>query len=406
MAKLSITSCLFSVLLLTSWVLPARSANILLREQATHSGAVVFLGDVADISAATEAEVHDLATTPLMAAPAPGTQEFLHVARVLELLESRGIDVSSLSVAGARTVEIGKEFQAANPVAVESVRQLTPIELEKAIVEAITIHLIDRTGHRDWQVQVNLNASELRDLAKLGTDLAATAGKSPWTGMQKFQIAGIDDAKPVLVLAKIDRLQNVVVAVRRIDRGSLIGAADVEVRLEAANVPTTAATNVDTVIGKEAVRAIDANAILQESQLRNPLQVQRGETVKVFARTGGITVSTFAIVQQNGAIGDLVQVQTLDKKERFAARVSGWKQLEVLPTGATTADYAAANQPETQKRLAALKLMRLSQTTLAILFAATSAAYGAGRQPVSAAGAGSPRPDDGKQLVHVHATAS
>ena len=168
--------------------------------------------------------------------------------------------------------------------------------------------------------------------------------------MQKFQIAGIDDAKPVLVLAKIDRLQNVVVAVRRIDRGNLIGAADVEVRLEAANVPTTAATNVDTVIGKEAVRAIDANAILQESQLRNPLQVQRGETVKVFARTGGITVSTFAIVQQNGAIGDLVQVQTLDKKDRFAARVSGWKQLEVLPTGATTADYAAANQPETQKR--------------------------------------------------------
>jgi flagella basal body P-ring formation protein FlgA len=80
------------------------------------------------------------------------------------------------------------------------------------------------------------------------------------------------------------------------------------------------------------------------------MQVKRGETVKVVARTAGITVSTFAVVQQDGSLGDLVQVQTLDKKDRFAARVSGWKELEVSATGATTGDFATLNRSTALKR--------------------------------------------------------
>lgn len=343
-------SGLLTLLLVVSATLPAGAAKIVLREQATHSGSVVLLGDIAEITGETVAETHNLATTPLMAAPAAGTQEFLHVSKVLELLESRGVDTSSLTFAGSRTVEVGETMQVANPIVVESVRPLAPAEAEQAVTDAILLHLANVSGHRNWQVEVSLPAAGLQDLSKLGTDVVASAGKSPWTGAQKFQIAGIDDAKSVMIVAKVTRLRNVVVATRRIEQGSLVGAADVELRLEGHNVPTTAAQSLGSVVGREAVRSIDANTVIQESQTRSPLQVQRGETVKVFARTGGITVSTFAIVQQNGALGDLVQVQTLDKKDRFAARVSGWKQLEVLPTGATTADYAALNKPETHER--------------------------------------------------------
>jgi flagella basal body P-ring formation protein FlgA len=337
------------ILSLAAAALPVRGASIVMRGHATPSGSVVFLGDIADIASATDEEMHNLATTPLMAAPAVGTQEFLHFAKVLELLEGRGIDVSELSFAGARTVEIGKSIPVQMPVAVEPVRHLSPAECEQVVTDAIIKHLVDATGHSDWQLDLNLNAAELRELAKLGPELTASAGKSPWTGAQKFHISGANTENPVFVLAKVARLRSVVVATRRIESGMLIGATDVELRLEP-NVPTTAVHSLDLVIGKEAVRAIEADTILQGSFTRSPLQVQRGETVKVFARTGGITVSTFAIVQQNGALGDLVQVQTLDKKDRFAARVSGWKQLEVLPTGVTTAEYEALNRPGTQTR--------------------------------------------------------
>ena len=335
---LAITACL-----------PVQGASIVLRERATPSGTVVLLSDIADIAAASDEEVHNLGTTPLMAAPARGTQEFLNYTKVLELLESRGVDVSGLTFAGARTVEIGKALPIQAPAAAEPARQLAPADHEQAVIDAIVAHLSEVTRYHDWRVELNLNVAELRGLDKLGSDLTASAGRSPWVGTQKFRIAGLAGAEPVFVIAKVARLNSVVVATRRIEQGSLIGATDVEMRMEA-NAPTTAIHALELVIGKEATRAIEAGAILQGSQTRSPLLVQRGETVKVSARTGGITVSTFAIVQQNGAIGDLVQVQTLDKKQRFAARVAGWKQLEVLPTGVSTADYAALKNSETQKR--------------------------------------------------------
>lgn len=350
MVQLTTRICGLPLLVLASLALPASATNIVFREQATLSGPIVCLGDIADISAASTAEVRDLSTTPLMPVPAPGSPEFLTPIKALDLLESRGIDTSRFAISGARIVKVGQSLQSMEPVTTETVPQLSPGDLEAAVIDAITTHLTKVTGHGDWEVGLTLRPAELRNLAALGRTLVARAGKTPWTGMQKFEIVGSARREPVLITVNVSRLRDVVVATRRIERGSLVGAADVEIRQQGGNVPTTAIQALAQVIGKEAVQAIDANSTLQQSQLRSPLQVQRGETVKVFARTGGITVSTFAIVQQNGALGDLVQVQTLDKKDRFAARVSGWKQLEVLPTGASTADYSAVNPSGTRNR--------------------------------------------------------
>ncbi len=328
----------------------ASGASLVLRERSSHSGAVVYLGDVADISAGTDAEVEDLVTTPLLAAPAPGTQSFLPAMQLRDLLANRGIDVSRLSITGAKIIEVGKSVEHKNLLAIEPVRQLTSAECEAAVIEAIKQHLTATTGHPDWQVDLNLKGTELQGLAKLGPEIEARAGRLPWTGAQRFQLAAVGSADTLPVLARVDRLRYVVVTLRKIEQGNLIGTGDVEVRLQGGNVPSTALNSLDQVVGKEALRAVDLDTILQASQVRSPLQVQRGETVKVVARTAGITVSTFAVVQQDGSLGDLVQVQTMDRKDRFAARVCGWKELEVLPTGATTGDFATLNRSTTLKR--------------------------------------------------------
>jgi flagella basal body P-ring formation protein FlgA len=329
---------------------PALGANILLREHSTHAGSIVYLGDVADISTGTEAEMHELATTPLMAAPAKGTQQFLNITQVRDLLVSRGIDVAELSIAGSKSVEVGKTAVVRDLVAAEPVSNSMPEEIEEAVIEAIREHLTSSTGHAEWTVTVDLNAAKLADLRKLGTQLEASAGRNPWTGPQRFQLAPIGSAKGIAIEARVERQQYVLVTTRKIDAGNLIGVADVEVRLQEGKVPTSALGSLEQTIGKEALRSIEADSVLQNSQVRAPFQVQRGETVKVMARAGGITVSTFATVQQDGALGDLVQVQSLDKKNRFAARVSGWKELEVLPTGASAGDYATASRSASKTR--------------------------------------------------------
>lgn len=333
---------LLSTLLLC--VVDARGATVLLHERARFEGAVIYLGDIADISAATTSEVHDLSTTPLIPAPPVGSQEFLRANQIRELLISRGVDPRELSITGAAVVEISNtpNQKAANRA--EPIPHLAPEEIEAAVSAAIERYLVAETGHQAWEIALSLSEANFRNLAKLGLEITASAGRSPWTGPQRFQITAPGAGNAFLVNAKIERLQDTVVALRKIQQGDLIGVADVEVRLQGGNLPTNTITALDQVLGKEALRAIAPETILQSGQLRSPLQVQRGETVEVYARSGGITVKTFAVVKQDGSLGDLVQVETLDRKEKFAARVTGWKQLDVLPTGATAADLATLHR--------------------------------------------------------------
>jgi flagella basal body P-ring formation protein FlgA len=350
MPKSFLNLWIVSVAVLAGFDLPAQGANLLLRSRATHQGAVIYLGDVADISAANESELEDLRTTPLLAAPAPGTQQFLNAVKLRDMLSSRGIDVSTLSINGAKTIEIGEAPAHVDLPQAEPLPVLSPMESRQAVLKALEQYLTDSTGHEDWEVHVDLDAAQLRELTKLGSKLIASAQRTPGAGAQKFQITAEGAKAVVLIYVRVERMRHVVVAVRKIEAGSLIGAADVEMRRQGGNVASGSATSIDQVIGKESLRGISADTVLQANQLRSPLQVQRGETVKVFARTAGITVSTYAVVQQDGSLGDLVQAQTLDKKDRFAARVSGWKQLEVSPMGATAADFASLNKNQTEQR--------------------------------------------------------
>ena len=90
----------------------------------------------------------------------------------------------------------------------------------------------------------------------------------------------------------------------------------------------------------EAKRGITLNSIVTEGSVAAPLQVKRGEAITVYARTGGVTVRTMAVARQDGAMGDLVQVESADGKQKYVASVSGSRRVDVYPTGASVEDFA------------------------------------------------------------------
>jgi flagella basal body P-ring formation protein FlgA len=151
-------------------------------------------------------------------------------------------------------------------------------------------------------------------------------------------------ARPLLAYARVERRQMVVIAVRPIAVGDFVRATDVELRSYAGNVSTRAAASLDAVIGKEATQAIRPETIVMTSQVRSPLLVRRGERVSVRARAAGVLVRTYATAQQDGSLGDLIQVQTLEGRERYAARVAGLRELEVFAAGTSASDVAAFGQ--------------------------------------------------------------
>ncbi|MCA9231693.1 MAG: flagellar basal body P-ring formation protein FlgA [Planctomycetales bacterium] len=330
---LTVLVCCFSLQL-------ASAADVAVREHATLTGPIVRLGDVADITAGSAATLKNLASTPLIPAPAPGTTQFLERSQIRDLLATRGVNIQDLHFGGQPVVEIGKQPKQPETEAGQATLVLTDLEIEAALHQAIEQYLQSQTGHDQWRIELQLGKADIREVGQLGAVLDVQGGRDPWTGRQQFRVGSTALNEKVSVNATIAKVQAVVFCRQPIKKGDIIRATDVEVRQHEGRVPSDTLVSLDQVVGMEARRSISPNSIMQENQVQAPIQVQRGETVKVVARTGGISVRTYVVARQDGAVGDLVQVETLDGKQRFAARVAGHRRLEILASGIQAGDFA------------------------------------------------------------------
>jgi len=332
----------------------ASGAELVLRERATMSGPMIRLGDVADISAGTASMLKGLVTTPLLPTPAPGTQQFVSRSQIRDLLVSRGIDVGNLRVRGAMVVEIGHRRPAGSldvdSIGTTEAETMTFTETDTAVEDAIERYLIDHTSHDQWQVEVELRDKQSLQVAGWAGEFTVEGPHYPRPGRKNFVIRSRNGKESFRVQASIVQVHSLLFARRGISRGDLVRAADVEVRQHEGSAPNLAIRDLAQVVGMEAKRTITEDSILTEGQVSAPLMVKRGETVTVSARTGGVTVRTMVVAQQDGAMGELVQVESVKDKKRFAASVSGNRQLEVFPTGARVEDFATLGKRNTQRR--------------------------------------------------------
>src|SRR5262245_7537232 len=81
--------------------------EISLRERVVSHASVVRLGDVADVTAADRQVSRQLATLPLMPAPARGTDRYLRTREIQDMLTAQGVDVGELRFIGKDQVIIG-----------------------------------------------------------------------------------------------------------------------------------------------------------------------------------------------------------------------------------------------------------------------------------------------------------
>ena len=286
------TFLLLTMFLVLGSNLAAEAAEIVLRQQVTLQGPVVRLGDVADLAAGTDARLQELAATPLLSAPAPGTRKYLRAVQVRDLLAAQGISLAGLTFRGAPRVAIRMQ-RVRSPG--------TPSRLKKS---------------------------------------SAHAGVSHWAGSRQTVARQTKRGMPDQT-EPTEQTEPVVVTVRAVERGMLVRASDVEVRHWVGRVPFRAIQSPDRAVGLVARQSLRPGVPLQENHLQAVRLVERGETVTVFARTAGIQVRTHAIAKQNGSMGELIQVETADRRERFMARVTGLRELEVFATGASVTEQTA-----------------------------------------------------------------
>ncbi len=362
------TSLCFEIaIVLSLWVSihSATAVEVRLRERVVPKASVVRLGDIADISAKDRQVAKKLAIVPLMPAPAPTTERFLRKREIADMLAANGVELADIQFSGAETIAICAKsrvepaaFQEVNtPSSGANCNQHAAVlaggqtdgaaaklkladanDYKAQMCRLISDYLRMKSGKAEiGAIDCTMPDRQLAKLAAATSMPVCSGGSEPWTGRQKFTIAFTTAAGPVQIPVNVEVAEPampIVVAKRAVDRGKPITAADVEVRMiEPSAKSAGQRANFDSIeklIGMEAKQPLQQDEIVFADQVQPPVLVKRGELISVSSRSGGISVSTRAKAIQDGANGDLIQVESLDSKQRYDARVVGLRQASVF----------------------------------------------------------------------------
>jgi len=326
------TLSLTSALVLLSQGL-AFGAEIQLRTKCQAQGAVVTVGDVAEIRAADPQEARLLASLELFPAPAPGQQRILRVRELQDLLAARPIDLSELRVSGSSQVVVVGAGEPAGPDLSRPTSPSAVRRAERLVREAVLRHLREQVpGDDSWTVQVALSDAQARSIPADGRAVAVRGGRPPWTGTQQFELAIDSPTQPTRleISLEVSRRLPVVVASVPLTAGAILRPGDLKL-LPAAEEAGRAEGfhRLDDVVGWELVRSVTAGTVLQSSLVRAPILIRRGEVVTVYARSPGLRVRITARARQDGGLGELIAVESLVDRKVYMARVSGTQEVEV-----------------------------------------------------------------------------
>lgn len=128
--------------------------------------------------------------------------------------------------------------------------------------------------------------------------------------------------KNVPVNVEVEALAETVVALRSLERGDVIGPADVAVqKRDISSLTGKLYRSADEVVGKRAKSAVRANTPLKGDHLEKVPMVKSGQLVTIVAENQAVRLTATGRARGNGAEGDIVMVQNLGSMKEIPARV-------------------------------------------------------------------------------------
>lgn len=321
-----------------------RAAEVRLQSEARPAATIVRLGDVAEIFAVDAAEAERLAAIELMPSPPVGTKRYVRARDLMDALAVRGVNLGVHRFSGASVVTVSMAIEKEPPPPKIPPPPIDSRRAVQLVATAIETHLKEQAGDQPWQLTAHLSDEAAQKLSTAHPQLKVQGGASPWTGRQSFvvQMTNREGACEVAVEADVSLPPAMIVAARPIPRGATIRAADLASGYEARTTRGTPVERIEGAVGQEATRTIGSGEVVTKDMVRAPVLVQRGDVVTVYARTAGLQVRTTARAREEGAMGELVTVESLLNREAFFTRVCGIQEVEIY---ARALDARAAAEP-------------------------------------------------------------
>ena len=133
-----------------------------------------------------------------------------------------------------------------------------------------------------------------------------------------------------MVRAKVDVIDEVVVAKDRIPRGEKIAQKDLVKKMRNISQEKTGfSPSNDLVVGQQAKRDINQNEAMKANLVEEPVIVAKGAPIKIFYRSKNIYLTNLGVAMKSAKRGDLIPIRILANRKTIYAIVRDEKMAEV-----------------------------------------------------------------------------
>ena len=341
---LSVVALVWTVLLAPQPTHAADSLVLRFVESPRTSEHVVRVKDLVEVVAGDSTHVQRLMELALGPSPRENAIQTWHSRDVLQHLELRGMHADGVRWSGVTQVELQR-------IAASS--GATAASFEPAFVDTRTLQLADnlvsqalaeylelKTGERtDWLIATTVPAN-LANVIRIRRNIVGIGGGAPpWLGDQEFvlQVKDRDRIVNVPITAHVELPPMVVVARRPLRREEIL---TVEL-LELAPLPQRNGEDrakfygdIQALVGQQLKRSISTGLPISSDYVGSPTVIGRNELIEVESVSGDVTVRTMARSLASGAVGDLIDIETVPSKHRMLATVVGPLKVRVAAVSA------------------------------------------------------------------------
>ena len=121
----------------------------------------------------------------------------------------------------------------------------------------------------------------------------------------------------------------IVLPVRTIPAGSLIGPEDVALRPSSHPPAADVMQALELVVGREARRSLYADRPIRRQEIGPVTLVERNARVTLRYRSGAMHLTTFGRALDAGGMGELIPVMNMDSRRTVHGRISGPELVDV-----------------------------------------------------------------------------
>ncbi len=324
-------------LMLLCSVAAGETAWVRLRDEAFVEDAAVTLGQVADVAG-------DAALAELVVAQFSGDQpQTVTRLAIREKLTEAGVNWGKVSLSGHTQCRVRRLAAVATSptpsLALSNPTQAVEAHSPLTLREKLTLWLEEFTASSRDDLRITLSRTDEAKLRRVALEerwefepsSPVRQGRLPLTA-RRYEGDAVTESLTLTV--DVSRRVLAVVTTRSLDRGAAITEQDVEVQeVFVSDVRGLPLTEVTAAVGQHAGASLRAGSVVYAQHLRSPVLVSRGDVVTVRSITGSLVLKTLARAQQDGTMGQLIELRNERSRGVMTAKVVG--PLECVAVGAT-----------------------------------------------------------------------